>query len=417
MKRTLPLAIALLVLLVPSVAGADVPDKWTRWLADTPDTTIRSLDFIGPNLFAAGESNGVFSSLAVTGPWSQQNSGLGSVPAQSVRQVKASPAGQLYACTSAGLFRSGAGGSTSWQPVGQGPGPRKLSMGGVQSIIFNTPDGLDMTVAVAGAAGAGVYYTSDGGDHWDRASGMPSVESVYYMTTSPAGIPIYAAADDGVYASIDFGRSWTLISDGIPPGELVLRVAVSPEDPSHLYASTSSGVYKSQNGGVTWAAAEGSDGEPLPAAGGKRAFVLAPALNGQFGDKHAIVGTEKGVWATIDDGEHWGQMSPDANPDPNPDPPPDDPDPNMGDRTVWSLGLGFSPPSLVAGTQGFGIFSLPLQPVQAGTVTIAPNSALKPGTELVSALANWNGTKPIFYRYQWKRCVGAACNPSTAITG
>src|SRR3954469_7794108 len=280
MKRTLAPVLALLALLVPVAgAGADVPDKWTRWFADTPDTTVRSLDFIGPNLFAAGESNGVFKSFAVTGPWTQQNAGLDSVPAQSVRQVKASPDGQLYACTSAGLFKSGAGGTTSWPPGGQGPGPRKLNMGGVQSIVFNDPTGQNMTVAIAGAAGAGVYYTSDGGANWDRASGMPSVESVYQLTTGPAGTPIYAAADDGVWGSLDFGRSWLLISDGIPPGELVLRVAVSPEDPSHLYASTSSGVYKSQNGGVTWAAAEGSDGETLPAAGGKRAFVLAPALN------------------------------------------------------------------------------------------------------------------------------------------
>src|SRR3954466_14184249 len=85
MKRTLPLVVALLVLLVPSAAGADVPDKWTRWFADTPATPIPPLDFSGPNLFAAGESNGVFKSVAVTGPWSQQNSGLDSVPAQSVR--------------------------------------------------------------------------------------------------------------------------------------------------------------------------------------------------------------------------------------------------------------------------------------------------------------------------------------------
>src|SRR3954465_10053340 len=194
MKRTLTLVFALLVLLVPSTAGADVPDTWTRWLAEAPDTTIRSLDFIGPNLFAAGESNGVFSSPAGGGPWSQQNSGLDSVPAQSVRQVKASPDGQLYASTSAGLFKSGAGGSTAWQPVGQGTGPRKLNMGGVQGIVFNSPDGLDMTVAVAGAAGAGVYYSSDGGANWDRASGMPSPSALYQLTTGPAGTPIYAAA-------------------------------------------------------------------------------------------------------------------------------------------------------------------------------------------------------------------------------
>jgi hypothetical protein len=411
------LVVAAASLSIAAPATAALPDKWTRWVADTPDTTIRSLDFIGPSLFASGESNGVFNSPTVVGPWSQQNSGLASVPAQSVRQIKTSPDGQLYAATSAGLFRSGVGGTTSWSPVGQGEGARKLNMGGVQTIVFNDPTGQDMVVGVAGAGGAGAYYSSDGGAHWDRASGMPSVQSVYHMTTGPAGIPIYASADDGVWISIDFGRSWILSSDGIPPGELVLRVAVAPEDPSHLYASTSSGVYKSSTGGITWSEVEGSEGQTLPAAGGKRAFILAPSLNGQFGDKHAIVGTENGVWATIDDGEHWGQMSPEAFPDLNPDPPPDDPDPNMGDRIVWSLGLGFSPPSLMAGTAGFGIFAVPLQPIEAGAVNIAPVQSLKPGQEIKSTLSGWGGTRPYFFTYQWKKCNSLNCNPTTPIPG
>src|SRR3954454_15183351 len=118
-KRLLALALSVLtvVLATATSASAAVPDNWSRWLADAPDTTIRSLDFIGPDLFAAGESNGVFNSGAAHGPWSQQTSGLDDPTKQSVHQIKVSPSGELYACTSAGLFKRPAAGG-SWTPVG-----------------------------------------------------------------------------------------------------------------------------------------------------------------------------------------------------------------------------------------------------------------------------------------------------------
>src|SRR4051812_3636665 len=214
----------LILLALAGSAAAAVPDQWTRWVSNQPGATVRSLDFIGPQLFAASEDDGVYSSFGALGPWSQQNSGLEAPGADSVRQV-VSNSGNLYAATSAGLFRS-AGGSGSWTQVGIGDPPRRLIQGGIQSIVFNSP--TDMVVAVAGASPSGVFFSSDGGEHWDKASGLPSNEAVYHLTTGPAGVPIYAAASDGVFTSIDAGRSWTLTSDGINPAEQVLRVAVAP---------------------------------------------------------------------------------------------------------------------------------------------------------------------------------------------
>jgi hypothetical protein len=398
-------AVALVVAVAAPAQGA-VPDKWARWVSPTPDVTIRSLDFLGPGLFASGETNGVFSSPGSTfGPWSQQNTGLDAqTGAQSVRQVKVGPNGLLYAATTAGLFSAQPGGA--WSPVGQGSGPRRLNMGGIQSIVFNDPSGMDMAVAVAGAGGAGVYYSSDGGVNWDRASGMSNPQNVFFLTSTPSGTPMYAAADDGVFVSFDFGRSWILNSDGIPPGETTLRVAYAPDNPAHLYASTSSGVYRSTNAGITWEQAEGSDNQTLPAAGGKRAFILTPPLNGQFGQNRAVVGTEQGAWATIDDGAHWGQMSTEAIPA----------SPDMN-RIVWSLGLGFTPPSLLAGTAGFGIYAVPLQPVEDGDVVIGPFSGLNPGDELTHQKTGFAGTRPIFFSYQWLRCQGNGCTPTTPIPG
>ncbi len=408
--RRLLVSALLALTVVPATADAAVPDKWTRWKATPADATVRSLDFIGVNLFAASQEDGVFSSPSTAGPWNQQNGGLDTPSSKQVYQAKVSPSGAVYAATSGGLFKS-ATGMGGWQPVGQGPGPRKLSMGGVQSIVFNGSD-QDMAVAVSGAAGAGVYYSSDGGANWDRAKGMPSLENVYSLTQGKVPNPIYAAADDGVFVSADAGRNWTLASDGIPPSGGVFRIAISTEDPTHLYASTSSSVYTSSNLGATWEEKAGTEGQTLP-AGNNRAFLLAPPSDGKFAHKRALVGTQSGVYVTLDDGLHWNEMSGDANVDPNID---DQPDPNMGDRVVESLGLGFTPPALMAGTHGFGTFWLPLQPIGDVVATIAPASGLKPGSVLTAAVSA-SGTKPYVFTYVWKRCTGAGCTPSAAIAG
>ncbi len=389
------LAGALLALTITATAApaqAAVPDKWARWIATPREATIRSLDFLG-TLYASGENEGVYTAPLAAGPWTQINTGLEAPNAKSVFQVKAAPSGVLYAATSAGLFSRPSGGST-WSPVGQGTGDRKLNMGGVQSIVFNGPTGTDMTVAIAGAAGPGVYNSSDAGAHWDKASGLPSGEHVFFLTAHPAGTTMYAAADDGVFVSLDFGRSWTMMSDGIPPGESVFRIAVAPDNPAKLFAATGSSIYKFNPAKLSWAEVYGQDGEHLP-AGEKRALIMAPALNGMFGAHRALAGTRDGVYATLDEGDHWKPMSPDTVF-------PDDGTP-MGDRIVESLGLGFSTPTLMAGTRGFGVFSLVMQPITAAPVTIAGSAGVG-HTLSVSGLANWTGTKPFWFTYQWKKC-------------
>jgi len=407
MSPRILLAGALLALAFTAApAQAALPDLWVRSSGSISDSTVRSLDFLG-TLYAGTEDDGIFTAPAAGVPWTPMSSGLDAPGAMSVRQVKAAPSGIIYAATTAGLFSSPSG-SGSWSPVGQGPGERKLNMGGVQSIMFNEPSGADMTVAISGAGGPGVYNSSDFGAHWDRASGMPAGENVFYLTSHPAGTPMYAAADDGVFVSIDFGRSWKLMSDGIPPGETTLRVAVAPDDPTHLYASTTSGVYKFVKDDLSWTEIEGSDDLTLPANDGKRAFILTPPLNGDFGQNRAVVGTQSGVYATIDDGQHWGKMS-SSTAFPYGNTP-------MGDRVIWSLGRGFSTPTRMAGTAGFGVCSLVLQPIEAGTVAIAPASGLQPGMTLKATPSGWGGTAPYFFSYQWKKCEGAGCEPS-AISG
>src|SRR4029079_15578880 len=126
--------------------------------------------------------------------------------------------------------------------------------------------------------------------------------------------------------------------------------------------------------------------------GEKRAMIMAPSLGGMFGPHRAVAGTRNGVYATLDEGDHWKQMSPQTL----------IPDQGLpfGDRIVESLGIGFHSPTLMAGTRGFGVFSLVMQPINPAPVTITGTAGF--GHTLgVAGLGNWTGTRPFWFTYQW----------------
>jgi hypothetical protein len=385
-------AAATLLLSAPAAVAFQPPDVWTQWAATPTDTWIRSLDFtsVGTLVASSGDGDGVYQAATATGPWAQTNGGLTTPGDLSVYQVIAS-GGKLYAASSGGLFTAPQGGG-AWTQLGGGIGADELNMGGIESVVVNSPSSI--VVAVSGAAGPGVYTSSDSGGTWTRAGGMPAGENIFHLA-SPGGPVIYAAGDSGVWTSVNGGSSWTLTSDGINTASTTFRVAVGPA-PNEVWAASGSDVYKSTDGGVTWINVDGSGDTALPGAQLKAAFLLAPSL--QTSD--VIVGTSDGVWASPDGGTSWGQMSTDSAAAPG----------EFGTRAVYALGVGFTPPSLLAGTQGFGVYSLPVTAVSAGVVpTLDETSGLTPG-DSIGATAHWLGTLPVFTTYTWKRCQGSSCS-------
>src|SRR4051812_12588588 len=101
LKLILAAVAAFTALAVPALAAAP-PDTWVRWVTGSPQHTVRSLDFLGPSLFASSDSGGVFASESGTfATWSQKNTGLNDATAQSVHQVQLNSFdGLLYAASS-----------------------------------------------------------------------------------------------------------------------------------------------------------------------------------------------------------------------------------------------------------------------------------------------------------------------------
>ncbi len=175
--------------------------------------------------------------------------------------------------------------------------------------------------------GNGIYKTSDGGDNWKKI-GLDSTEHISKVVIHPANSDIiYVAAPGalwsnskhrGLYKSTDAGESWTkifYIDDKTGCADLL----IDPTNPDILFASmwqfrrqpfsfnsggTTSGLYKSIDGGKTWK--EITNGLP-PKPFGRIAMTLAPSDPKQM---IAIVESAKtGLYISSDGGESWKNQS------------------------------------------------------------------------------------------------------------
>ncbi len=118
----------------------------------------------------------------------------------------------------------------------------------------------------------GIYRTSNGGETWehvlylDEQTGAndvvfaPSNPDIVYASTWENN-PGVMGGNSGIFRSTDGGVTWAPSRQGLPSGPMIGRigVAVSYSNPDKAYAlidnrgeSPSSEVYKTENGGLLW---------------------------------------------------------------------------------------------------------------------------------------------------------------------
>ena len=127
-------------------------------------------------------------------------------------------------------------------------------------------------VYYAGAASGGVWKTVDDGAHWDAMFDAQDVQSVGALAIAPtdpttiwagtgeAFIRSNISIGNGIYKSIDAGKTWTRM--GLEKTGRIARVIVDPRNADVVFACAlghaygpqqDRGVYKTSDGGATWA--------------------------------------------------------------------------------------------------------------------------------------------------------------------
>ena len=149
-----------------------------------------------------------------------------------------------------------------YRSIGPFRGGRSLTAAGIPG---------DPTTYYFGATGGGVWKSTDGANTWspifdrDGAPGIGSIAvsasdpNVVYVGTGEACIRGNITQGDGVWKSVDAGKSWKNV--GLKDSRAIGRVIVNPRNPDIVFVAAlghpfgpnpERGVFRSVDGGKTW---------------------------------------------------------------------------------------------------------------------------------------------------------------------
>lgn len=204
----------------------------------------------------------------------------------------------LYAAAGPRLFKTVDGGQT-WLPADAGLAPTEV-MGPV------TVDPVSSATLYVVTGSGALWRSTDRAASWRRLNGAPAGVFLGGLAIDPAHRTLYAAAGNQVWKSADGGVTWAPTGASLPAGAEILCLAIDPRRPALLYAGTVAGVFKSANGGATWSAAR---------AGIETQQVLTLTVD-PFAVGTLWVGTQatsathpQGLFVSHDGGATWARQS------------------------------------------------------------------------------------------------------------
>jgi len=204
-----------------------------------------------------------------------------------------------------GLWQSSDGGS-SWSAVSEFPGSLAVDA------IAQLPSGT----LLAGTGdpfnefqpGSGMLMSTDGGNTWTPISSTaPASANAFWavinsIATNSNGVAL-AATLQGIARSTDGGNTWTQVWPAAGSSGTSFDVVFDPNNPNDAVADSNNGsVVYSTNAGATWSAASGMPG------GGRTSLAFNPSLAGSV---YALVDNNSSqrpsgeVYHSINAGQTW----------------------------------------------------------------------------------------------------------------
>jgi hypothetical protein len=358
----------------------------------------------GQTYFGGAQDNGTIRGSDAAGPqnWEELVGGDGGYVA-----VDPTDTDVLYAEFQYFGFLKSIDGGANWDFKDDLPNPNSCTGPPAECMPFITPFAMDATDSdVLFTAGWHAYRTDDGAETWVQVGNLPLPGSVAASAigTSPADPDLLLVGmEDGWIArltnatSADDTTPWT--STAFPRDGWVSSVAFDPVDPLVAYATYSTfgdpHVWKSADGGVTWAPIDGSGAGALPNIP-VHSLVVDP-VNRQT----LYIGTDLGVFVTTDGGANWAVENTGFA--------------NVVTEKLQIVGTGASA-RLFAFTHGRGAWKTPL--VAPATAPGAP-TAVTAAAGNAQADVSWtapasNGGSPIT-NYVVTPFIGATAQPATEV--
>jgi photosystem II stability/assembly factor-like uncharacterized protein len=278
----------------------------------------------------------VWKSTDLGANWTHSSRGLaypeGEAPIKSVWSLAPGPNGVLYAGVEpAGLFRSTDGGE-SWEHVSglrDHPSRKDWQPGGggliLHAIVPHPTNADALWVAISTG---GVFHTADGGATWQprnrgtrndyapEGQRYPEFGQCVHCIVMAPGMPdrLYQQNHCGMYRSEDGGLSWHSIEAGLP-SSFGFPLVTHPRDPSTFWVSPLNGaergrfvpdasvaVWRTRDCGETWQALR----EGLPQENAFLGVLRQAMATDRLDPAGVYFGTSSGaLFASADEGEGW----------------------------------------------------------------------------------------------------------------
>jgi len=167
--------------------------------------------------------------------------------------------------------------SGNWTIVG--PTDTDFGIGRVDRLAFHPSD---PNIVYAGAAGGGLWRTTDAGANWTNLtadipclgiSGIvidPNNTNIIYILTGDGDSDISGLVEDfgymrfsiGVLKSTDGGARWTRLANfpGVTNALIGYRLTMHPTNSNILFACTSEGLFRTNDGGNSWTGVQTTGG-------------------------------------------------------------------------------------------------------------------------------------------------------------
>lgn len=177
-----------------------------------------------------------------------------------------------------------------------------------QSVLALAVAPSDPKIMVAGSMD-GVFRSDDSGQHWQQISpkGSAEIHEVESIAIDPANPQtIYAGTWHLPWKTTDGGAKWQNMNQGLIEDSDIFSIIVDKKQPSTMYLSACSGIYKSVDAGVNFVGGVGKNkAQGIPSSARRTRVLMQDPNNAST----VFAGTTEGLYRTDDAGKYWMQTT------------------------------------------------------------------------------------------------------------